>query len=81
MTATTPRTYPHKRPDCPFPGCTGGCHVCDTVRRQRINAPLYEAAERVLARPDLDADTKLLAEYVRERTRPQWDEKKKRWLP
>lgn len=69
-----------KRPDCPFPGCTGGCHICSIVAKQRKDRPLYEAACRVLAQPGLDDDMRLLAEYVWERTKPLWDEVQKKWV-
>jgi organic radical activating enzyme len=33
---------------CSFPGCTGGCHWCAQGKKQRAEAPLYQAALRVL---------------------------------
>ena len=70
-----------KRSVCPFPGCGGGCHVCTQVQKQKHERHLYDAACRLLRRCELDADTRLLAEHVREYTRPRFDERKGSWLP
>lgn len=72
--------YPSRRIDCPFPGCTGGCSVCVVVRRDAANRRWYEASARVLARPDVDDDARMLAEFVHTNTRPRWDVDKRRWI-
>ena len=69
-----------KRDGCPVPACMGGCHVCMQVKKQTRERPLFEAACNVLARRDLDVATRMVAEYVRERTRPRVNEATGRWL-
>lgn len=68
-----------QRKFCSFPGCSGGCHFCWSVRDQRANRPLYEAAQRVLAgRPT--KDVRLIAEHVARQAAPMIDKKTWRWL-
>lgn len=36
------REFPGKRPDCPFPGCTGGCAGCFNARQSKPKKPPRE---------------------------------------
>lgn len=54
---------------CDFPGCSGGCSYCWSVKKTKADLPYYEAAQRV--RRSLTEKTKtevsdllLLVEYV-----------------
>lgn len=68
---------------CSFEGCTGGCHICCTVKRQRVLAPLYEAAQRIIAVKAgnaLPEDVLLVAEYAANECKPHIDEETMSWI-